>query len=321
MDCLVTGAAGFIAGELLRLLAAKNHTVSVVTRYGMGGLKKTAGEFVIGEINQFTDWKDILTNQSTIIHLANRSHILNDRDKEQLAEYRKTNVEGTLALARQASEAGVKRFIYLSSIKVNGEGTFNRPYCFDDAPDPQDPYAISKWEAEQGLKALCAESVMELVIIRPPLVYGPGVKGNLRTLVRAIDRGAPLPLGGISNQRDLISLYNLTDLIVTCVDHPKASGHTFLCSDGCPVSTSELITWIAKARGKKLRLFKLPATILVRLLSIVGKQGLCERLFGDLRIDMTPTQSVLGWEPPVAFEEGVLKAFALDSELNRTTDD
>lgn len=320
VKCLVTGASGFIGRGLLPALKRAGHVTTLASRtYPVKNTDPLT--FSVGAISDDTDWTPAVANQDVVIHLANRAHSFNHKAVDALSEYRKVNVEGTLNLARQAAEAGAKRFIYLSSIKVNGERTSDHAFRCDDVPAPEDHYGISKWEAEQGLNKLCEELKMELVIIRPPLVYGPGVKGNLQKLTQAIDSGLPLPLGGITNRRDLISLYNLTDLIVTCVDHPRASGHTFLCSDGCPVSTSELITWIAKARGKKLRLFKLPATILVRLLSIVGKQGLCERLFGDLRIEMTDTQAVLGWEPPVAFEAGVLKAFALDSELNRTTDD
>jgi len=320
MKCLVTGASGFIGRGLLPSLKKAGHIAAQASRaYPEKNIDLLT--FSVGHISGHTDWTLAVANQDVVIHLANRAHSFNHKEANALSEYRKVNVDGTLNLAKQASEAGAKRFIYLSSIKVNGERTSDHAFRCDDVPAPEDHYGISKWEAEQGLKKLCEELAMELVIIRPPLVYGPGVKGNLQKLTQAIDSGLPLPLGGMTNRRDLISLYNLTGLIVTCVDHPRASGHTFLCSDGCPVSTSELIASIAKARGKKLRLFKLPARIVVGLLSFLGKQGLGERLFGDLRVDMANTQTVLGWVPPVAFEEGVLKAFALGGELNRSIDD
>lgn len=314
MKCLVTGANGFVGSELVAQLSTNIDQVSVAVRT-QSEKAYNLPVYLVDRINGETNWTEPMAGQDTVIHLANRAHVFKDQAQDPLAEYREINVQGTVALARQAVEAGVKRYIYLSSIKVNGEQTLLEPYSYKDTPSPQDPYAVSKWEAEQALKELCENSSMELVIIRPPLVYGPGVKGNLRTLRSAIDRGWPLPLAGIENQRDLISLRNLVDLISVCIKHPDAAGHTFLCSDDRPVSTTELITAIAKARHRKPKLFKMPPKLLASLAKLAGKEGAYERLFGDLRVDISHTKNVLGWEPRFTFEEAILDAFKPERDI------
>lgn len=311
--CLVTGANGFVGEKLVRVLSQNSFRVSLTVRQVFKAVDSTA-IFLVGDINEETVWREAIANQDVIIHLANRAHVLKDSSLNPLAEYRKVNVAGTLALARQASEAGVKRFIYLSSIKVNGERTADKPFRYNDSPAPEDDYAISKWEAEQGLIELCSRVDMELVVIRSPLIYGKGVKGNLRSLTQVIDKGWPLPLAGIGNQRDLMGLGNLVDLIATCISHPKAAGQTFLCSDDQPLSTSELVQFIAKARNKRPRLFTIPRYIFNAAGRCLGKKSLCDRLLGDLQIDIEHTKRQLGWSPKYSVEEGMARAFEINNE-------
>jgi len=235
---------------------------------------------------------------------------MNDSAQDPLAEFRRVNVDGTLNLARQAMAAGVKRFIFISSIKVNGEGALNRIYRFDDLAAPEDDYGLSKWEAEQGLQALCSGSPMELVVIRPPLIYGPGVKGNLALLCNVIDKGLPLPLGSIRNQRDMLSLNNLIDLIKTCIDHPKAAGQVFLCCDNEPVSTPQLIKMIAEARSKPVHLWGIPLAPLKLFARLAGKQSMFQRLSGDFKIDSQHTMNTLDWQPPFTVEQSMQWAFS-----------
>lgn len=309
--CLVTGANGFVGKGLTRVLE-NQYPVRLVIK-GNNHFCPTECSLKITNISGKPNWQKALAGQEVVIHLANRAHVLDERSVNPLAEYRKVNVEGTLELARQAVAAGVKRFIYLSSIKVNGEENQNGIFQYDDSPNPQDDYAISKWEAEQGLKEICRRSKMDLVIIRPPLVYGSSVKGNLRALQNVIDKGWPLPLSGIYNQRDLISVDNLVDLIVTCITHPHAVGQTFLCSDERSVSTTELIQRIANARHRKARLFWMPQTLIKASALCFGKGGAYKRLFGDLRVDITHTKEILGWSPPYRFEDEIYKAFTLET--------
>jgi UDP-N-acetyl-alpha-D-quinovosamine dehydrogenase len=311
LKILVTGATGFVGSELVKsLLNGKCHqVVSAMRRIIEGGA--TVHQFVaVGEIDAATDWTQALKNVNAVVHTAARAHIMDDSAQDPLAEFRRVNVEGTLNLARQAIDAGVKRFIFISSIKVNGEGESNRGYRFDDSAAPEDDYGLSKWEAEQGLKALCSESSMELVVIRPPLIYGPGVKGNLALLAKAIDKGLPLPLGAIKNQRDMLSLDNLIDLIKTCIEHPAAAGQVFLCCDNEPVSTPQLIKRIASGRGKNARLWKVPVFVLSLFARLAGRQAMLKRLSSDFRIDIQHTMNTLDWTPPFSVAQSMNWAFA-----------
>jgi nucleoside-diphosphate-sugar epimerase len=249
------------------------------------------------------DWSSALDDQHVVIHTAARAHILKDEVPDPLAEYRKVNVDGTMNLARQAAHAGVRRFVFISSIKVNGEQTRpGVPFSTDDLPAPQDPYGISKHEAEQGLHQLAQESGMEVVIIRPPLVYGPEVKGNFATLVRIVERGVPLPFGAVHNKRSLVAVDNLVDLIITCINHPAAANQVFLAADGEDVSTSELLRGVAKAMGKPARLIPVPAGLLMLAATLVGKKAVAQRLLGSLQVDIGKAREVLGWEPVVSVE-------------------
>ncbi len=236
---------------------------------------------------------------------------MRDTVAEPLADFRRVNVEGTRQLARQAAAAGVQRFVYVSSIKVNGESTApGRPFRADDPPQPVDPYGISKHEAEQALREQAATAGMELVVIRPPLVYGPGVRANFRSMMTWLQRGIPLPLGAIDNRRSLVALDNLCDLIVTCVQHPAAAGRTFLAGDGEDVSTTELLQRLGRALGHPARLLPVPPGLLRTTLGLLGKGDIAQRLCSSLQVDISTARELLGWQPPISLDEGLLRAAA-----------
>jgi UDP-glucose 4-epimerase len=233
---------------------------------------------------------------------------MNERDADPLAAFRRVNVRGTLRLAEQAAQCGVRRFIYLSSIKVNGEGTWpGRPYTADDQPAPLDPYGVSKLEAEHGLQVLAVKTGMEIVIIRPVLVYGPGVKANFRSMMAWLNRGVPLPLGAITNKRSLVALDNLVDLIMTCIHHPAAANQVFLVSDDEDLSTSELLRRMARALGRPARLLPLPMWILKGTAQLLGKRALSQRLCGSLQVDIDKTKSLLEWTPAISVDGALAK--------------
>ncbi|MNI54195.1 GDP-6-deoxy-D-mannose reductase [compost metagenome] len=243
---------------------------------------------------------------------------MNDTESDPLEAFRKVNVEGTLSLARQAAALGVRRFVFISSIKVNGEGTpINQPYFADATPAPGDPYGISKMEAEQGLREIATASGMEVVIIRPVLVYGPGVRANFLNMMRWLDKGIPLPFGAIHNRRSLVALENLSDLIVTCIRHPAAANQTFLVSDGEDLSTTQLLTRMAQALGKPARLLPVPSVLLERGAQLLGKQALSQRLCGSLQVDISKTRELLGWTPPVSVDEALVSAANYYKERQR----
>jgi nucleoside-diphosphate-sugar epimerase len=233
---------------------------------------------------------------------------MNDTEADPLAAFRQVNVEGTLNFARQAAEAGVRRFIFISSIKVNGEGTSaGQPYTADDVPAPTDPYGVSKQEAEQGLREVAQTTGMEVVIIRPVLVYGPGVKANFLNMMRWLDKGVPLPFGAIDNRRSLVSIDNLVDLIVTCIDHPAAANQTFLVNDGEDLSTTMLLSRMAHALGKPARLIPVPSWLLERGASMLGRKALSQRLCGSLQVSIEKTRTLLNWTPPVSVDDALAK--------------
>jgi len=242
-----------------------------------------------------------------VIHLAARVHVMQETHADPLTAFREVNTQGTINLAKQAVAAGVKRFIYLSSIKVNGEKTTTIPFHADDSANPLDPYAISKFEAEQQLLTLGQETGLEIVIIRPPLVYGPAVKGNFSRLISLVNKSIPLPLAKINNARSLVNIQNLCSLIQVCLDHPKAAGEVFLVSDGEDLSSSELFEKIAQALDKKNRLFYLPKGLLKLLTGIIGRQAEFQRLFDSLQVDISKNQQLLGWQPNVRVMQGIQK--------------
>ena len=259
-----------------------------------------------------TDWSDCLLNVTVVVHCAARVHVMQDDAADPLREYRNANVLGTMTLARQAAAAGVRRFVFLSSIKVNGEMTGpGRSFRADDAPAPEDAYAISKWEAEQALLALANETGMEVVIIRPPLVYGPGVKGNFASMLRWVAHGVPLPLGAVrDNRRSLVALDNLVELIVTCIVHRAAVNEVFLAGDGEDLSTAGLIERLAAAMGRPARLVSIPTRWIEWGASLLGKKALGQRLLASLQVDIGKTRRLLDWSPPISVDEGLRRAVA-----------
>lgn len=297
---LVTGANGFVGKALATRLG---HVGWAITR-AMRNPVAQDGVIAVGDINDCTDWTAALSACSAVVHLAARVHVMRDEVSDPLAAFRAVNVDGTLNLARQAAQAGVSRFVFLSSIKVNGEGR-EEPYRETDAPDPQDPYAISKWEAEQGLHAIAAATGMEVVILRPPLVYGPGVKANFQRLLGAVDKGWPLPLGAVENRRSLLYLGNLVDAIQLCLAHPVAAGQTYLLSDGEDVSSPELVRRLARAMGHPDRLLPVPPAWLRLAGGLVGRRAVVDRLLGSLVVDSSRIRRELGWSPPFRLDAGL----------------
>lgn len=302
--CLVSGANGFIGTALVAGLRQRGVPVTGVVRSAV-----CADGFVQADaVGPNMDWSEVLRDHDVVVHTAGRAHVIADHAEGQLAEYRRVNTEGTLELARQAAVAGVQRFIFISSIGVNGNSTI-RPFRADDRVNPAEPYAQSKWEAELGLMQVATETNMEVVIIRPPLVYGPGAPGNFRNLVRWVEKGIPLPLGAIHNKRSLVGIDNLVDLIIRCVDCPAAANQVFLAGDGEDVSTTELLRGVGLAMGKPARLIRVPARILQVGASLLGKRAIVQRLLGSLQIDIGKTCKRLGWSPPYTMKEGLRRCF------------
>jgi nucleoside-diphosphate-sugar epimerase len=264
----------------------------------------------VGNIGADTDWDEALDGIETVFHLAARVHVMHERAENGVALFRETNLAGTERLAHAAAIAGVRRFIYLSSIKVNGERTVGHPFSESDAPTPQDPYAISKWEAEQALWRIAEQSGMEVVIIRPPLIYGPGVKANFLRLLGWLHRGIPLPLASVNNQRSLIFLDNLVDALISCASHANAVNQTFLVSDGQDVSSPEMIRMLAAAMGKSDRLWPVPLRALRALGWLTGRVKEVDRLVESLQVDSSKIRRELGWMPPFSMEEGFRKTVA-----------
>lgn len=306
MNVLITGVNGFVGRALCTEFLRCGHSVRGALRQSNGRPALTEGveSVVVGTINAATDWKAALVGCAVVVHLAARVHVMDDKASDPLAEFREVNTEGTLNLARQAAQAGVKRFVFISTIKVNGEGR-DEPYRETDVAVPEDAYAISKWEAEQGLRQIAAVTGLEVVILRPPLVYGPGVKANFQRLLHMVARGWPLPLGAIRNRRSLLYLGNFVDAIRVCVEHPAAAGQTFLLDDGEPVSTPELIHAVARALGLPARLLAVPVWMLEAAGALLGKRAAVARLTGSLFVDSSAIQSRLGWTPPVTMQRGL----------------
>lgn len=310
---LITGAGGFIGQKLCPVLEDAGFAIVPVYRSIQPGPAKRNRDAIVGKsLDATTDWSPELADIDVVVHLAAKVHVMNGDGPGDLANFRAVNVEGTRNLARQAARLGVKRFVYLSSIKVNGERTFERPFVADQAPGPEDFYGTSKLEAEMVLREIAEETALEVVIIRPPLVYGPGVKGNLAALADTVRKGMPLPLGAVTNRRDFVSVYNLIDLIKICCLHSAAAGRIFLVSDNQPISTVELIRYISKGLGRKARLFSVPVWVLKFAAGLSGNTAKVEKLIGNLQIDMSATQETLGWKPPFTVAESFQKMFAED---------
>jgi nucleoside-diphosphate-sugar epimerase len=308
MTILLTGANGFVGSALSKtFLESKiNYRAALKT---LGGKPLGLEKIAVGDISSRTDWKLALKDIECVVHLAARVHVMRDASLDPLSEFRRVNVEGTRNLALQAVAAGVKRFVYLSSIKVNGELTQpNSCFTADDSVNPQDPYGISKWEAEQVLHQISENTGLEVVVIRPPLIYGPNAKGNFASMVKWLGRGIPLPFGSINNLRSLVSVYNLCDLILRCVDHPVAAGQTFMVSDDEDLSTTDLLNRTAFAMGLKTSQINVPQKLLELSASLLGQSNFAQRLFGSLQVDISATKSLLNWKPPFSVDEGLKRA-------------
>jgi len=307
----VTGADGFVGRAACRRLVEAGLTPRAglwsasswpVLQAAVPGLHEFAA---IGDLGANPDLSSALRDVSAVVHLAARVHIMKDKALDPLSEFRRVNVGGTEALARAAAAQGVRRFVFVSSVKVNGESTTGRPFAEGDVPAPQDPYAVSKWEAEEALRRISAESGIEVAIIRPPLVYGPGVRANFLRLMGLVRRGLPLPLPNTKNRRSLIGVENLADCTVRCVTHPEAANHTFMVSDGEDVSTRELVSRLAPLLGRSARFLPVSERALRLVARLAGKQAAADRLLGSLEIDSIKVRRTLEWEPPVALGSGL----------------
>ena len=305
MKILVTGASGFVGRAVCRRMLDLGWSVRGGVRRIDAILPNGAEKVLVGEITGETDWSDALQGIDVVIHLAARVHVMQEKSSDPLAEFRKVNVEGTLRLAEDAAKAGVKRLVYVSSIKVNGEATFDRPFSESDEPNPQDPYGISKHEAEMALQKISAETGLEVVIVRPPLVYGPGVGGNFARMLGWIEKGIPLPLGSVRNRRSMIYVENLADALIHCATRPEAANETFLVSDAETVSTPELVRILSEKMGVKPAIFPLPLALLAMLGKLAGKSAEIERLTGSLEIDSSGIREKLGWQPQFDLDKGL----------------
>lgn len=308
MRVLVTGASGFIGSALTRQLARDPgfRVVAAVRRDAgaVAGLEHVR----VGDIGVDTDWRTAVRGVDAVVHTAARVHVMREAASDPLDLYRKVNVAGTATLARQAAQAGARRLVFISSIKVNGEGTAPaRPYTADDRPAPVDPYGVSKQEAEEALWRIAGETGIEVVVIRPVLVYGPGVKANFRAMMRLVHRGIPLPLGAIRNKRSLVAIDNLVDLIARCLTPSAAANQSFLVSDGEDLSTSELLRRTAAAMGRPARLLPVPAPLLEMACRTLGRNDLANRLCGSLQVDIRKTRELLGWTPPVTVDDALAR--------------
>lgn len=310
---LVTGASGFIGQRVCSVFVARGYTVSAVVRSGLWHPQSPAGTlrmFAVGGMNASTEWAETLEGVDSVIHCAARAHVIKETARNPLEEFRMVNVGGTIRLAEQCVSAGVRRFIFLSSIGVLGTNTNSRgPFSASDIPAPAEDYALSKLEAEEGLRELARTSSMEVVIVRPPLVYGRGVKGNFARLLQLLERGIPLPLSAVENRRSLVGIDNLVDLLLRCVEHPRAAGEVFLVSDGEDLSVSSLLQRMARMMGRSPRLFPVPVSLLRLAGAVTGRQVEVDRLVGSLQVDITRTRELLDWNPPLTVDEGLRRMF------------
>lgn len=303
---LVTGGTGFVGSALMSELSKLEYDLRQLVRAEKKQDDSKVNRFYIDGLDSDVDLSDPLKDVDVVIHLAARVHVMDEKNENPHAEYRRINVESTMNLARQAAHLGVKRFIFISSVKVNGELT-EKDILFraNDKPNPQDPYGISKLEAESALMQLSKETGMEVVVVRPPLVYGPKVKANFLSMMKWLHKSIPMPFGKIDNKRSLVFIDNLVDLLIRLIDHPKAAGQVFLVSDDHDVSTTALLKSMSFALGKKTLLIPVPVFLLQAVFFLMGKSSLSQRLLGSLRLDISKTKEILDWTPPVSFEEGI----------------
>jgi UDP-4-keto-D-QuiNAc 4-reductase len=306
MSLLLTGSSGFIGRALLRRLVVTGQGLRACYRVLPSTLPDGVECFAIPDLTSESAWRAALDGVKVLVHAAARVHVMADESADPLQEFRRINVEGTLALGRWAAEAGVQRFVFISSVKVLGERTvLGAPFSADTPPAPEDAYGISKWEAEQGLQQLARETGMEMVIIRPPLVYGPGVKANFLSMMRWLSRGVPLPLGAVThNRRSFVALDNLVDLIMVCTEHAEAANQIFLVSDGDDLSTAELLKRMGRALGQRVFLPAVPVPLLEWGARLSGKKDIYDRLCGSLQVDIEKTRKLLGWTPRLTVDQG-----------------
>ncbi len=306
MRVAVTGASGFVGTALSDWLISRGHSVVGVTRGRRAADPRVMMRTIAG-LDDLQGLRRAFYSVDVVVHLAARVHVMRDNAADPLSNCRCVNVDGTRAAHAAARDAGVRRFVFLSSVKAMGEGRA-LPYRESDAPEPVDPYGSSKLEAEQALLGLGGSTGIEVVMIRPPLVYGPGVRANFAALMRAVMRGVPLPFGAVNNRRSLVAIDNLVDLINTCVEHPAAANETFFVSDGEDLSTPELVRRLARAMGRRARLFPVPTSVLMAGATLMGKRYVAQRLLGSLQVDISKAQRLLGWTPPVSVDEGLRRA-------------
>ena len=306
MKILITGGTGFVGAGLINRLLADGAPPLAAVRGEPNFSLLRCPVVKVGNIDGNTDWINALTGVSCVVHLAARVHIMRDSASDPVAEFRRVNTEGTLHLARQAAEAGVRRFIFLSTIGVNGNSTLHgKVFAPTDTPSPHDPYSLSKYEAENGLHSVAQSTGMEVVIIRPPLVYGANAPGNFGKLTRLVAKSLPLPLGSINNRRSLVGIDNLVDFIVMCLEHPDAANETFMVSDGEDLSTPDLIRRMARAMNRPVRLLPVPMWALQAGALLLGKGDAVQRLCGNLQVDISKSRTLLGWNPPNSVDEGL----------------
>jgi nucleoside-diphosphate-sugar epimerase len=299
---LITGATGFVGKEMRHQLRIQGIPCVEAVRY-----KINPDQFEMGNLNEKTNWTTALSGCDVVVHLAARVHMMQDKVGDPLGAYREVNVDATMALAEQSASLGIRRFIFVSSVKVNGEATTDKAFTAHDVPAPLDPYGQSKMEAEYALQKLGQKTGMEIVIVRPPLVYGPGVRANFLRLMQLVRLGIPLPLGNIHNCRSMVALDNLVNLLMVCIEHPNAAGQILMVSDDEDMSTSALIKVLAQAMNKKIILLPIPSTLIRVGSRLIGKVNAADRLLGSLQVDIRHTKKTLNWTPAISSVVGIQK--------------